>query len=330
MPRKRIYKFKRALQGYMNKIRGNNKLSKELYDQMNVNTSNNFNYYRLTKTRSPFNDNYALYTSNGDKNSSIDQYFNKIKPGLHDLIDYQKAQGEWKVQLSLPVTFISFIDNKTQIMHTKSSNVTVMQGYATNDIIDELFNSFKERYQGGLETRMVGSNFTFDHINRLDYHFNKTTLNRGSTYIQLPAFIANKKCIINPKNTKDNACFAYAIAVALNHTKISNNPQRISNIIKFIDKYDWTNIDIPAGPKEYKYFEKYNDNISLNILYYVPKEKEIRPVFISKNNKMRDYRANLLMISHEKGTIWHYTAIKRIPALLRGITSITWHYIIIV
>lgn len=41
MPRKRIYKFKRALQGYMNKIRGNNKLSKELYDQMNV-----FNYYR--------------------------------------------------------------------------------------------------------------------------------------------------------------------------------------------------------------------------------------------------------------------------------------------
>ena len=60
MPRKRIYKFKRALQGYMNKIRGNNKLSKELYDQMNVNTSNNFNYYRLTKARSAFKDNYAL------------------------------------------------------------------------------------------------------------------------------------------------------------------------------------------------------------------------------------------------------------------------------
>lgn len=34
MPRKRIYKFKRALQGYMNKIRGNNKLSKELYDKL--------------------------------------------------------------------------------------------------------------------------------------------------------------------------------------------------------------------------------------------------------------------------------------------------------
>ena len=150
---------------------------------------------------------------------------------------------------------------------------------------------------------MVGSNFIFDHIDYLEYHFNETNINRGSTYITLRKHIANKKCIINPKNTKDNACFAYAIMVALNHTKIANNPQRISNIMRFINNYNWTNIDFPAGPSEYKAFEKYNDNIALNIFCYVNKENEIRPVFISKNNKTRNYHANLLMICNEKSTI---------------------------
>ena len=91
MPRKTIYKFKPILKGFMNKLRGDKKLSKELDDHLNktnVNTSGDFHYYRLTKNRSAFNDRYLLYTSNGDNNSSINQYFDKIRPGLHDLIDY--------------------------------------------------------------------------------------------------------------------------------------------------------------------------------------------------------------------------------------------------
>ena len=277
----------------------------------------NYNdYYKPIKTRSAFNDNYELYVSNGDENSSINEYFDKIIIDLQNLINIKKEQGEWKLQITMKIIFISFNDNdKQQIMYTKSDNVNIMRGYATNDIINELFYTFKTRYQAGLETRMVGSNFTFDHIDYLEYHFNKINLNRGSTYIPLPKHVANKKCIINPKNTKDNACFAYAIMVALNHTKIANNPQRISNIMRFINNYNWTNIDFPAGPSEYKAFEKYNDNIALNIFCYVNKENEIRPVFISKNNKTRNYHANLLMISNEKGTIWHYTAIKSISAL---------------
>ena len=222
----------------------------------------NYNdYYKPTKTRSAFSDRYLFYVSNGDNNSSINEYFDQIRPGLSELIDYQKARGEWKLQLSMKVTFVSFTDNdKKQIMYTKSDNVNIIQGYATDDIIDELFNTFKQRYQSGLETRMVGSSFTFDHIDHLDYHFNMVNLNRGSTYTTLQKRIANKKCIINPKNTNDNACFAYAIMVALNHSKISNNSQRISNIMHFVNKYNWTNTDFPAGPKEYKAFEKYNDN----------------------------------------------------------------------
>ena len=54
-------------------------------------------------------------------------------------------------------------------MYPKSDNMNIMRGYATNDIINELFHTFKTRYQAGLETRIVGSNFTFDHIDYLEY-----------------------------------------------------------------------------------------------------------------------------------------------------------------
>ena len=47
---------------------------------------------------------------------------------------------------------------------------------------------------------------------------------------------------------------------------------------------------------------------------------DIRPIYILKFNKTCEHHANLLMITD--GTdIWHYIAIKNIPALLRGVSS---------
>ena len=131
----------------------------------------NYNhYYKLIKTHSAFNDNYELYVSNGDENSLINKYFDKITIDLQNLINNKKEQGEWKLQITMKIIFISFNDNdKQQIMYPKSDNMNIMRGYATNDIINELFHTFKTRYQAGLETRIVGSNFTFDHIDYIEY-----------------------------------------------------------------------------------------------------------------------------------------------------------------
>ena len=80
--------------------------------------------------------------------------------------------------------FDSFIDkNETREMHTKSGNITIMNGIETEDVINELFNTFCKRYQEGLETKMKGSSFTFEHIDLLEYHLHKISLNRGSSYI---------------------------------------------------------------------------------------------------------------------------------------------------
>ena len=167
---------------------------------------------------------------------------------------------------------------------------------------------------------MKGSDYIFNHVNSLEYHFHKVSLNRGSSYIPSPDWLSHKKTTINPYNYADNRCFLYAIIIALNSQNIDHHPEGISKLGQFVKNYNWDNICFPAGHNDYFAFEKNNSDIAINILYVPHKTQEIRQCYISKNNKTRNIHANLLMITDGCGN-WHYLAIKSIPRLLRGITS---------
>ena len=65
------------------------------------------------------------------------------------------------------------------------------------------------------------------------------------------------------------------LTVALNHDKINNNPQRVSNIKPSIDQYNWNDIDFPSTSKDWKKFELNNESIVLNILYVPHKPRKI-------------------------------------------------------
>ena len=59
------------------------------------------------------------------------------------MIDFYNTKGEWKIQLSVQITFISYIDaNQVQLMHSKSDNVKTMCGVDANDTIKELITTF--------------------------------------------------------------------------------------------------------------------------------------------------------------------------------------------
>ena len=263
-----------------------------------------------------------LYESKGDKDnmSAIYEYFEKIKPYLKDMIDDYKSKGEWKIQIVMRIIFVSFIDkNETQVMHTKSDNIKIMNGTDTSDAINELIGSFTKRYQERLETKMKGSSYIFECVDLLEYNLHKISLNRGSSYIDSPTWIKNKKVTINTRNTQNNNCFQYAITAALNYENICHHPEKISKLEPFINNYNWDNIDFPAGHKEYSAFKKNNSDIAINILYVPYKTQETRQAYISKHNKTRNTHANLLMITDGTGN-WHYLAIKSISGLLTGIT----------
>ena len=229
-------------------------------------------YYKPILVKGSFNENYKYHESRGDKNKklSIEQYLDKIKPYLSDLINENKALennlNEWKVQINMSVNFVSFNDTgEIRIIFVLSDNEEIRLGNETDDIVNRLVSSFLNNYQKEEIILRNGSNFVFESVDLLSYHIHKTSLKRGKSYIKSPEWVINKRATINPKN-KDNKCFQYSITVALNHQNIENHPERISNIKPFIDQYNWEGIDFPAGIKDWKKFERNNKTIALNIL----------------------------------------------------------------
>ena len=99
----------------------------------------------------------------------------------------------------------------------------------TDEIIEDLFESFFQRYQEGLEESMRRSEFAYDSVDASYYNLKKVSLSRGGSYIDSAKWLKNKKTTINPKN-KDGKCFQYALIAALSYEKIKKDPQRISKI----------------------------------------------------------------------------------------------------
>ena len=75
----------------------------------------------------------------------------------------------------------------------------------------------------------------------------------------------------------------------------------------------------PSNKKDWKKFEVNNKSIALNLLYVPDNTEKIRHAYKSKYNLECKNQVILLMITG--GEKWNYLAVKKLSALLRGITS---------
>ena len=82
--------------------------------------------------------------------------------------------------------------------------------------------------------------------------------------------------------------------VALNHDEIGKN---------FINKYKWEETNVPSGKYSLKKSEKNNVTFALNVLYA---------------KKMKNISCSYILF---KGEGWYYLAVKKLSALLKGITT---------
>ena len=147
------------------------------------------------------------------KKLSVEEYLDKIRPYLKDIISNLKKSDTWKIQLTIENKFISSINNDEEhVMHSKSDNIEIMINDDADEVIEELFKSLKNRYQNDLES-MKGSEFDFDYVHLLCYKCHKINPNHSGSYIDFPDWIKNKKTAINPINKNDNKCFQYAVTV---------------------------------------------------------------------------------------------------------------------
>ena len=93
----------------------------------------------------------------------------------------------------MAINFISPKDSdETGTMHAKSNNVEIMIGSKTDEITEDLFESFLQKYQESLEESMRGSEFVYDSVDVLYYNLNKVSLSRGGSYRDSHKWLKNK------------------------------------------------------------------------------------------------------------------------------------------
>ena len=158
----------------------NNNNNKNNNDDFIENVRDLFNIvnYEPILIKTGFDNNYLEYRSEGNDSLSFEEYLNLIKPYLNDLINTHKNKGEWKIQLTAQIKFISLrpSSDEMRIMYTGSVNEEFMDGSNIDEVIKVLFKSPLQKYQENLQEKMKGSDFTFDGINYLYYDLNKVSI----------------------------------------------------------------------------------------------------------------------------------------------------------
>ena len=124
-------------------------------------------YYKPVLSKSGYNNNYVQYESKGDRILAIHEYLALIEKYFRELINHFKNKGEWKMQLTAAINFVSLKPGsaETRVMYTRSFNEEIIEGSDTDEVIKSLFESFLKIYDLNLQEKMKGSDFPFDGVN---------------------------------------------------------------------------------------------------------------------------------------------------------------------
>ena len=251
---------------------------------------------------------------------NYEQFINDIKYNATNALkkELKKKRGI-RAQFTLLCKFYLSTDEEQQLTE-KNFNTACRTIVNTMDI-DQSIEEYKEDLMRQIsEFEAKQSGWVFDSVIFLEINIYKYRPLKGSSYIDLPDIIKNKKACLNVKNT-DQKCFLYSVILHDNPT--IRNIDRGERVFKsYIDKYNNDGIDYPMTLEQISKFEKQN-NKTINVYTYdiisdeETKKEKIDPyhIYLSKN-KITNYKdcCNLLLI--QEGAKSHYVLIKNLSALL--------------
>ena len=273
---------------------------------------------------------YRSYRINGKPNMDVDTFFNRIRKELIELIKREiKTRTSARIQTTAWIRFVRDgaprglgeahdEEGQERVQLAFNSLMTsVYRGSEMDQIVDGMIANMKFPIEN---PALLNSRFVFNEFLYLDVNFHQLNLTRGSSYLPLPNWLARKKAIVNPHND-DEECFKWSVIAAENIGM--KDPQRVSNLRKFTDNYDWSGLEFPVSIKDIGKFENRN-NISVNVLavegrgIYIHRKgrRMMGPVGPGSRSDPMGREINLLMVSEDG--INHYTAIKSLSRLLKS------------
>ena len=178
--------------------------------------------------------------------------------------------------------------------------------------VEEIFEEMVEEIEASIQKteQAEGSGWVLESIIDIKlYTAEWNPLNAGS-YMELPAYLKNKKAIINMKN-QDDKCFLWCVLRALN--PVEKNTDRVDkNLISKQDTLNMKGIKYPVSFRDIDRFESLNPNISITVLGYTENEK-VYPLRVSKYTGC-EYDIVLMLIRDLENS--HYCLVNNLSALL--------------
>ena len=254
-----------------------------------------------------FGGSYRSYRVNGRPKIDVDTFFSRIRKELIGFIKRElKTRTSARIQTTAWIRFVRDDDEGQERVELAFNSLmtSVCRESETDQIVNGMIANMKFQIEN---PALLNGRFVFDEFLYLDINFHQLNLMRGSSYLPLPDWLVRKKAIINPHND-DEECFKWSVIAAENVGM--KNPQRVSNLRKFADNYDWSGLKFPVSTKDLRKFETKN-NVSVNVLAV-----EGRDIYIHRKGRRMGRDINLLLISEDG--INHYTAIKSLSRLLRS------------
>ena len=101
-------------------------------------------YYKPVRVDDFWSRNCIEYESNRDRNIALstEEYLNKIRSYLKDIISHLKKSDTWEIQLTIAINFISSIDTDAEhAMRLKRDNIEIMINDEADKVTEELFQS---------------------------------------------------------------------------------------------------------------------------------------------------------------------------------------------
>ena len=81
----------------------------------------------------------------------------------------------------------------TCTIYTRSEPVEIFVGSNTSDVTDRPVDTTLKRFQEAIKTSVKESEFTYESVGLLYYHFHRIDIRRAESYIIYPYWIVSKK-----------------------------------------------------------------------------------------------------------------------------------------
>jgi hypothetical protein len=232
------------------------------------------------------------------------RFLNGMHPELMRVLHLVEAEhAQFSFQVSFYCKFYLSRDPEVKIeWYVPNTMDNVLNSTELEPILNAKMLDIGKRIQ---EFTKRGSGWVYERAISLQVNIGRYRALSGSTYVDLPKYLKDKKAIINVQNT-DNQCFKWAVLSALHPAE--KDGQRVSKYKPFEDDLKFDGIPFPVLLCDIAKFERKN-GLAI-FLYHLATNNDVQPLRISEKDVDKAHRIHLFLFKD------HYMWIKSMSRLL--------------